>query len=81
VISRTADLENEKSPESAESYVMRTETRSRPALERLMKSEASDSAVGQSAPALCLPRPDGGELSLEDCLGRATLVVFLSHAA
>ena len=49
--------------------------------EEHMGIEISDSAVGRPAPVLKLPLAGGGEFSLESCLGRATLVIFLSHAA
>lgn len=46
-----------------------------------MKNEALDSAIGQRAPALTLPRADGGAFSLDEFRGRPALVIFLSHAA
>lgn len=46
-----------------------------------MNTDVPDSAIGRRAPALVLPRADGGEFSLETCVGRPMLVTFLSHAA
>ncbi len=37
--------------------------------------------VGDVAPALELPTPEGQQVSLRDYLGRPLLLSFLSHAA
>lgn len=46
-----------------------------------MTVEAPDSAMGQRAPGLALPRADGGMFSLDEFRGRPSLLIFLSHAA
>ena len=46
-----------------------------------MRQGVLDSATDRPAPALELPRSDGGTLSLGELRGQPVLLTFLSHAA